>query len=84
MIRPLDESTILRFRHLLEENNFSIQLLTAINVTFITKGLILKSATVVDAKLIAAPSSTKSSSGERDPEMHQTKKGKRWLFGYGI
>ena len=54
----------------MEENNFSIQLLTAINVTLVTKGLILKSATVVDAKLIAAPSSSKSSSGERDPEMH--------------
>ena len=84
MIRPLDESTILRFRHLLEENNFSIQLLTAVNVTLVTKGLILKSATVVDAKLIAAPSYSKSSSGERDPEIHQTKKRQPVAFWHGI
>lgn len=76
-----DESTILRFRHLLEENNFSIQLMATINATLATKGLMFKTGTVVDATLIAAPSSTKNSSGERDPEMHQTKKGKQWHFG---
>ena len=76
-----DESTILRFRHLLEGNNLSLQLLATINATLATKGLMLKTGTVVDATLIAAPSSTKNSSGERDPEMHQTKKGNQWHFG---
>lgn len=76
-----DESTILRFRHLLEENNLSLQLLATINATLATKGLMLKAGTVVDATLIAAPSSTKNNSGERDPEMHQTKKGNQWYFG---
>ena len=80
-MRLPDESTILRFRHLLEENNLSIQLLATINATLATKGLMLKTGTVVDATLIAAPSSTKNSTGERDPEMHQTKKGNQWHFG---
>jgi len=80
-MRLPDESTILRFRHLLEENNLSVQLLATINATLATKGLMLKTGTVVDATLIAAPSSTKNSTGERDPEMHQTKKGNQWHFG---
>ena len=63
------------YRHLLEEHNLSIQLLATINATLIAKGLMLKTGTVVDATLIAAPSSTKNSTGGRDPEMHQTKKG---------
>ncbi len=70
-----DESTILRFRHLLEAHNLGLQILATVNATLAAKGLLLKSGTVVDATLIAAPSSTKNSSGERDPEMHQTKKG---------
>ena len=81
MARMPDETTILRFRHLLEEHNLSIQLLATINATLIAKGLMLKTGTVVDATLIAAPSSTKNSTGERDPEMHQTKKGNQWHFG---
>ncbi len=76
-----DESTILRFRHLLETHNLSIQILATVNATLSAKGLLLKQGTVVDATLIAAPSSTKNSSGERDPEMHQTKKGNQWHFG---
>ena len=76
-----DESTILRFRHLLEAHNLSIQILATVNATLTAKGLLLKSGTVVDATLIVAPSSTKNSSGERDPEMHQTKKGNQWHFG---
>ena len=76
-----DESTILRFRHLLELHNLSLQILATVNATLAAKGLLLKSGTVVDATLIAAPSSTKNSSGERDPEMHQTKKGNQWHFG---
>ncbi|UJW83486.1 IS5 family transposase [Hydrogenophaga sp. SL48] len=76
-----DESTILRFRHLLEAHNLSVQILATVNATLAAKGLLLKSGTVVDATLIAAPSSTKNSNGERDPEMHQTKKGNQWHFG---
>ena len=76
-----DESTILRFRHQLEAHNLSLQILATVNATLAAKGLLLKSGTVVDATLIAAPSSTKNSSGERDPEMHQTKKGNQWHFG---
>ena len=81
MARMPDETTILRFRHLLEEHNLSIKLLATINATLIAKGLMLKTGTVVDATLIAAPSSTKNTTGERDPEMHQTKKGNQWHFG---
>ena len=80
-MRLPDETTILRFRHLLEANNLSIELLSTINATLAAKGLMLKTGTVVDATLIAAPSSTKNSTGERDPEMHQTKKGNQWHFG---
>ena len=76
-----DESTILRFRHLLEAHNLSSQILATVNATLAAKGLLLKSGTVVDATLISAPSSTKNASGERDPEMHQTKKGNQWHFG---
>jgi IS5 family transposase len=76
-----DESTILRFRHLLEKNNLSLQIMATINATLAKKGLMLRTGTVVDATIIAAPSSTKNSSGERDPEMHQTKKGNQWHFG---
>lgn len=76
-----DESTILRFRHLLEAHNLSLQILATVNATLAAKGLLLKSGTVVNATLIAAPSSTKNSSGGRDPEMHQTKKGNQWHFG---
>ena len=79
--RMPDESTILRFRHLLEAHELSLQLLAAINATLATKGLMLKAGTVVDDTLIAAPSSTKNSTGKRDPEMHQTKKGNQWHFG---
>ena len=76
-----DESTILRFRHLLEAHNLSLQILATVNATLMAKGLLLKQGTVVDATLIAAPSSTKNQDGERDPEMHQTKKGNQWPFG---
>jgi IS5 family transposase len=81
MSRLPDESTILRFRHLLEEHALSLQIMAAINATLAKKGLMLKTGTVVDATLIAAPSSTKNKDGERDPEMHQTKKGNQWHFG---
>ena len=76
-----DESTILRFRHLLEKHQLAPQVLATINTGLAHQGLLLKTGTVVDATIIAAPSSTKNSSGERDPEMHQTKKGNQWHFG---
>ena len=76
-----DENTILRFRHLLEAQDLSLQILATVNATLAAKGLLLKRDTVVDASLIAAPSPTKNGSGERDPEMHQTKKGNQWHFG---
>ena len=76
-----DESTILRFRHLLETHNLAAQMLASVNAQLIERGLLLKTGTVVDATLIAAPSSTKNDKGERDPEMHQTKKGNQWHFG---
>jgi IS5 family transposase len=76
-----DESTILRFRNLLEHHKPAEQMLALVNQVLQGKGLMLKSGTVVDAVLIAAPSSTKNSSGERDPEMRQSKKGNQWFFG---
>jgi transposase, IS5 family len=80
-IRLPDESTILRFRHLLEKHKLAAQILVVVNDLLRAKGLMLKAGTVVDATLIAAPSSTKNASGERDPEMHQSKKGNQWHFG---
>ncbi len=76
-----DESTILRFRHVLEKHKLAPQILAVINDLLRAKGLMLRSGTVVDATLISAPSSTKNASGERDPEMHQSKKGNQWHFG---
>lgn len=81
MRRLPDESTILRFRHLLEKHNLGDAILARVNEILQRHGLMLKVGTVVDATLIAAPSSTKNDSGERDPEMHQTKKGNQWYFG---
>lgn len=79
--RMPDESTILRFRHLLEKHELAPQVLATINAGLAQQGLMLKTGTVVDATIIAAPSSTKNQAGERDPEMHQTKKGNQWHFG---
>lgn len=76
-----DESTILRFRHLLEEHDLTARLLEATCGYLEEKGLFLREGTIVDATLIAAPSSTKNKERKRDPEMTQTKKGNRWYFG---
>ena len=76
-----DRVSILRFRHLLEAHQLAQQILATVNATLTDKGLMLREGTVVDATLIAAPSSTKNKDGERDPEMHQTKKGNQWHFG---
>jgi IS5 family transposase len=76
-----DESTILRFRHLLEQHQLTERIFAEIRSLLEEKRLLLKSGTIVDATIIAAPPSTKNSQGARDPEMHQTKKGKDWHFG---
>jgi len=76
-----DATTLLKFRRLLETHHLTERIFAAINTLLAVKGLILKEGTVVDATIIAAPSSTKNQSGERDPEMHQTKKGNQWHFG---
>jgi transposase, IS5 family len=81
MSRLPDRVSILRFRHLLEQHQLAEQLLKTVNAQLSDKGYLLKQGTVVDATLIAAPSSTKNKDGERDPEMHQTKKGNAWHFG---
>jgi len=76
-----DETTILRFRHLLEKHDLATDMLRVVNDLLQAKGLMMRKGTVVDATLIAAPSSTKNEAGERDPQMRQTKKGKNWYFG---
>lgn len=76
-----DETTILRFRHLLEKHDLATDMLRVVNDILQAKGLMMKKGTVVDATLIAAPSSTKNAEGERDPEMKQAKKGNQWYFG---
>ncbi len=76
-----DATTLLKFRRLLETHMLTERIFAAINVHLAVKGLMLKEGTVVDATIIAAPSSTKNLTGARDPEMHQTQKGNQWHFG---
>lgn len=76
-----DESTILRFRHALEQHKLAEQILATVNALLHHKGLLLRAGTVVDATLIAAPSSTKNKDKTRDPEMHSSQKGNQWHFG---
>src|SRR3970282_1014097 len=76
-----DESTILRFRHLLEEHRLTETIFGAIRALLEERRLLLKSGTIVDATIIAAPPSTKNAEKARDPEMHQGRKGKEWHFG---
>jgi transposase, IS5 family len=76
-----DETTILNFRHLLERHGLARELFETVKAHLQDAGLLLRQGTIVDATIIAAPSSTKNSTGERDPEMHQTKKGNQWYFG---
>lgn len=76
-----DETTILNFRHLLEEQQLGRKLFAEINKHLADQGLALREGTIVDASIIAAPTSTKNREGQRDPEMHQTKKGNEWHFG---
>ena len=76
-----DESSILRFRHRLEQAGLAERLLAEVNALLSERGLLLRQGTLVDATLIAAPSSTKNQDRTRDPEMRQTKKGNNWHFG---
>jgi IS5 family transposase len=76
-----DETTILNFRHFLEEHQLGKEIFNKVNDHLESKGLKLKEGSIVDATIIDAPSSTKNRSKERDPEMHQTKKGNEWRFG---
>jgi IS5 family transposase len=76
-----DESTILRFRHLLEEHRLPERLFAEVRTLLEERRLLLKSGTIVDATIIAAPSSTKNARQARDPQMRQTKKGNQWYFG---
>ena len=76
-----DATTLLKFRRLLETHGLCQGLFTAINADLIARGLLLREGTLVDATLIAAPSSTKNKEKQRDPEMHQTRKGNQWYFG---
>jgi transposase, IS5 family len=76
-----DESTILRFRHLLEEHRLTQRIFDEIKGLLEERRLMLKSGTIVDATIIAAPSSTKNATATRDPEMKQTRKGRNWYFG---
>jgi IS5 family transposase len=76
-----DESTILRFRHLLEEHELCGQILDTVNHFLASRGIRIGTGAIVDATIINAPSSTKNSTGKRDPQMHQTRKGQQWYFG---
>ena len=76
-----DESTILKFRHLLEKHQLGKKLFKEINAHLDDAGLMLREGTIVDASIISAPTSTKNQAKQRDPEMHQTKKGNEWHFG---
>lgn len=76
-----DATTVLKFRRLLEEHQLSRAIFEEVNRSLASRGLYMKHGTVVDATIVAAPSSTKNESGQRDPEMKQTKKGNQWHFG---
>jgi IS5 family transposase len=76
-----DESTILRFRHRLEQHGLGVKILAEVTAILLERGLMLKEGSAVDATLIAAPSSTKNKDKARDPEMHSSQKGNQWYFG---
>jgi IS5 family transposase len=76
-----DETTVCKFRHLLEQHQLGGQMLEAVNLHLQSQGVRITTGTIVDATIIHAPSSTKNREQKRDPEMHQTRKGKQWYFG---
>lgn len=79
-----DETTVLRFRHLLEEHHLTEAMFAAVRGLLAERRLLLQAGTIVDATIIAAPSSTKNAQHARDPEMKQTKKGNAWYFGMKV
>jgi IS5 family transposase len=79
-----DETSILNFRRLLEKYKLTEQLFSAINAHLSERGLMVGKGTIVDATIIDAPSSTKNAKKKRDPQMHQTRKGKQWYFGMKV
>ena len=79
-----DSTTLLKFRHLLEEHKIGEQIFADVNARLESVGLIMHGGTIVDTTIIAAPSSTKNKEGKRDEEMHQTKKGNQWYFGIKV
>src|SRR5450631_3398512 len=76
-----DETTVCKFRHLLERNKLGKKLLSSVNEHLRRNGIKISNGTIVDATIISAPSSTKNKDEQRDPEMHQTAKGNQWYFG---
>jgi len=82
--RVPDATTLLNFRHLLEQNELGAALFAKVGELLLASGLKLSGGTIVDATIIAAPSSTKNADKTRDPEMHQTKKGNQWHFGMKV
>jgi transposase, IS5 family len=76
-----DETTACKFRHLLEEHQLGEQILGTVNLHLQARGVRITTGTIVDATILHAPSSTKNREQQRDPEMHQTKKGNQWYFG---
>jgi IS5 family transposase len=79
-----DETSILNFRRLLESHQLTERLLAEINAHLCERGLLVGKGTIVDASIIDAPSSTKNAKKKRDPQMHQTRKGKQWYFGMKV
>jgi len=76
-----DATTLLHFRHLVEKHQLGAAMFAALNARLEADGLIMRGGSIVDATIIAAPSSTKNATGARDPAMHQTRKGNQWYFG---
>ncbi|MQM35982.1 MAG: IS5/IS1182 family transposase [Candidatus Accumulibacter phosphatis] len=76
-----DATTVLQFRHLLEQHGLTKKLFDVVNGTLGAAGLMMREGTIVDATIIAAPPSVKNKANARDPDMHQTKKGNQWYFG---
>ena len=76
-----DETTVCKFRHLLEQHRLGAALFDAVRDHLRAQGITVNTGTIVDATIIAAPSSTKNATGTRDPGMHQTQKGRQWYFG---
>jgi len=79
-----DETPILTFRHLLEKHDLGVQIFETVKAHLSARGMRMRQGTIVDATLIAAPSSTKNKEGKRDPEMHQAMKGNQWYHGVKV